>query len=196
MHVVITVLGGGWSASQVDLTLLPGLVIGVNDAALHAPGVDVIVSMDRLWTEGRWAWLVERGLPFYARWAAIKKMRRPLPEFVRPFHCNNHTSQFTKRTGWLNGTHSGGCAFNLAYLHRPHVIYLVGFDMRPGPNGEAHWYPDYDWGTSKVKPVWGPEFEVNAEQCRKEGIEVYVVGEWSAVTAFPRVPYDFAKGQS
>jgi hypothetical protein len=52
---------------------------------------------------------------------------------------------FTDQVGVLNGTNSGLCGFNLAYQMRPKQILLFGFDMKRGPNGEAHWFPDYPW---------------------------------------------------
>lgn len=44
----VTIVAGGWSASKVDLTILPGKIIGVNDAWKYLPRCDVVVSMDRM----------------------------------------------------------------------------------------------------------------------------------------------------
>jgi hypothetical protein len=49
------VVAGGWSVSQVDLSRIPGTIIAINDSAIHLPRFDIVVSMDRLWTEHRWA---------------------------------------------------------------------------------------------------------------------------------------------
>ena len=47
---VISILAGGWSFRGLDPKRLPGLTIGVNEAALLGE-TEITVSMDRLWTE-------------------------------------------------------------------------------------------------------------------------------------------------
>lgn len=185
MPDVVTVLGSGWSASLLDLAKLPGHVIGINDALLHAPRLDEVVTMDRRWLESRWSVAQRKQLPLYARWAALKSVT-DLPSWCHGFICEHTTAKFAERTGFLNGTNSGGCGFNRAYQLRPRRIYLVGFDMRPGPRGESHWHPAYPWH-SKVKATWAAQFADNAEQCRRRGIEVRLVGEWSVIGCFARV---------
>src|SRR5258708_614313 len=58
---VISIIAGGWSAGQVDLAKLPGLIVAVNNASFYAPRIDVALSMDRKWANFRWPWLKEGG---------------------------------------------------------------------------------------------------------------------------------------
>src|SRR4051812_47563396 len=54
---IISVVGAGWSVSQIDLSRIPGEIIAINDSAVHLPRFDIVVSMDRLWTEHRYEWM-------------------------------------------------------------------------------------------------------------------------------------------
>jgi len=66
----ITIVAGGWSVKQLDLTKLPGLIIGVNDSSVLLPRCDIALSMDRLWSEARAPILRERQQRTYLRDAA------------------------------------------------------------------------------------------------------------------------------
>lgn len=131
----VTVLAGGWSASQFDLAKLPGTVIAVNDSAVYAPRWDICISMDRLWSENRFDWMRKQKKPIWLRRSTIKNFEQL--EHMTAFD-NDHVSTILSDEEYLlNGTHSGFCALNLAYQMRPRDIYLVGFDMTRGPRGEA-----------------------------------------------------------
>jgi hypothetical protein len=174
----VTVVAGGWSASRFDLSKLPGTVIGVNDAGLLVPHVDIIVSMDRLWAEHRFDRL--RGLrkPTWLRRRTLMNIDLEGCTFVTPFE-NDHTSTVLSEVpGTLNGTHSGFCALNLAYQLKPCELYLVGFDMQRGPKGEAHWFPPYPWSATSTGAarlaVWAGQFEGAALQLHAAGIRTFI----------------------
>lgn len=194
---IVTLLGGGWSAKALDLNRLPGLVIGVNDAAVLAK-CDVAVSMDRLWTEGRWGNLTRIGKPAYIRDAALKNIKEK-PDWLRPFLCDYKSIRFADHPDWLNGTNSGGCALNLAYRYHPKRLYLVGFDMNRSPAGEAYWWKPYPWAPGgATKPgkynEWSRQFWIAAAAFKKEGIEVLNVSPTSAIDAFRKISFeDFRK---
>lgn len=184
---MVTVLAGGWSARD-HLDNLEGYVIGVNDAALLAP-CHAAVSMDRLWTEHRWTQLsVRMGVEAWIRKAALKNVGRR-PAWLTPFDCDHASTEFAEQAGVLNGTHSGFCALNLAYQLRPARVILVGFDMGKGPQGQAHWYPDYPWakpggGTGAGRfAEWAGQFEGAAARFKAAGIAVEVRGA-TAIPAF------------
>ncbi len=176
MKESITIIAGGWSASRVNLRRLPGYVIAVNDAAIYAPRVDAIVSMDRLWMEHRFAQVSKFGKPIWLRSQAVKGdlravLANPLhldSMDVELFDCDHESTTLSDERGRLNGTHSGFCALNLAYQMRPKRLYLVGFDMRRGPRGEAHWYPPYPWSANstgaKRLDEWSLQFAQAAQQ--------------------------------
>jgi hypothetical protein len=145
MLETISVVAGGWSVSQIELARIPGTIIAINDSAIHLPRFDIVVSMDRLWTEYRWAELRRLQRPAHIRRAAMKSMPGEKWPWLRLFDCDHTSPVFTDQVGVLNGTNSGLCGFNLAYQMRPRKILLFGFDMKRGPNGEAHWFPDYPW---------------------------------------------------
>lgn len=190
-HKIITVLAGGWSASRFDLRKLPGHVIAVNDAAIYSPRVDEVVSMDRIWAEHRYAQVRKLNVPIWLRRSTIRHFT--VDESVTTFE-NDHTSTvLSDESGRLNGTHSGFCALNLAYQLRPRDLYLVGFDMKLGPRGERHWFPNYPWksggGSSAGKLAeWGAQFKKAAEQLREAGIRTYLASqpEWSPFASITR----------
>lgn len=178
MNGPITIVAGGWSASQFDLAKLPGTIIGVNDAGLLLPHVDIIVSMDRLWAENRFDQL--RGLrkPTWLRRKTLMNIDLAGCPWVTPFE-NDHTSiVLAEDPGTLNGTHSGFCALNLAYQLRPVDLYLVGFDMARGPKGQAHWFKPYPWSENSTGAarlaVWANQFDGAALQLHEAGIRTFI----------------------
>lgn len=188
----VTVLAGGWSASQCDLERLPGIVIGVNDAGLLAPRVDRIVSMDRLWTEHRFDQLEALGKPSHIRRCALINLDNALCNWLQPFYCDHNSITLSDSADTLNGTHSGFCALNLAYQLRPLELLLVGFDLKRGPKDEAHWFPQYPWvqghASSRGKlTAWSQQFAVAGRQLAKAGIKASIVGTHSAVRGFATI---------
>jgi hypothetical protein len=169
---VVTLVAGGWSASCVDLERLPGLIIGVNDAAVRLSRFDYCVSMDRLWAENRIDWIEEqRHARIWLRASTVGNIRERVARcpHVELFQNSHTATSLAVETSRLDGTHSGFCALNLAYHLRPQILYLVGFDMQLGPRGERHWFPDYPWnggGGSKAGKLseWAAQFAKPAEQ--------------------------------
>lgn len=175
----MSIIAGGWSARNVDLAALPGTIICVNDAAMHAPRCDIIVSMDRLWLENRWAALEHLELPAFVRLTAMHNMLENLYRpWVHPFECRHERSEFGSHLCSLNGPNSGHCALNLAFVMKPKRITLVGFDMGRGPNGENYWFPPYSWasaggGTSNKRYAeWRAMWQRGLDQCLAAGIEL------------------------
>lgn len=190
--IVITILAGGWSASLVNLEKLPGTVIAVNDAAVHAPHCDIVVSMDRLWAEHRIDWVRGQQKQTWLRASTLKNVWVDDSPWVIPF-ANDHTStMLSEKPRTLNGTHSGFCALNLAYHLRPQSLYLVGFDMARGPKDEAHWFPQYPWVSKhatgrSLLAEWAKQFDTAARQLARAHISVYLVGSLSPVQSFARI---------
>lgn len=191
MNGPITIVAGGWSASQFDLGKLPGTVIGVNDAGLLVPHVAIILSMDRLWAENRMDQL--RGLrkPTWLRRSTLKNIDLIGCPWVTPFENDHQSTTLCDLPGTLNGTHSGFCALNLAYQLKPCDLYLVGFDMARGPKGEAHWFPPYPWSASSTGAarlaVWSNQFQGAALQLKAAGIRTFIATIGFAHLPFPRI---------
>lgn len=176
---VISILAGGYSAKNYNLNKLPGKIIAVNGSALYAPKFDFIVSMDRLFTENSWDYILKAKRPSYLRRAALIRVVRPLPTWVNVFECDYKSAVMSDDPGILNGTNSGLCAVNLAYQLRPSHVRLYGMDLAVGPRGEGHWYEDYNWhkkNTSAGKlSEWRNHLHIAIDQFKKVGINVEIM---------------------
>ena len=203
----VSVVAGGWSFAEVDHSKLPGLVVAVNGAALHLRRrPEELVTMDRLWIEHSWSWLVQQHQREGAEWimhartSAIRiidhKELAPQMGWIRTFKCNKTTMDLSNREGHLNGNNSGRCAINRAYQLHPRRVLLFGFDMCVSPQGRAYWYQHYAWakGATGSGPrtyrEWAPQFRVAAKQMAKAGIEVLNVSPSSRIDAFKKVSAD------
>lgn len=193
-HKNVIVIGGGWSLTQwpiLHTDLRPyGLVIGVNDSAVHLQ-VHVALTMDRMWLEHRAETLDFNNTPVHFRAGICKKI--PEPRLGVPFK-NNNSMQYgmSTRPGELFGNNSGACAVNLAFKQGAKNIYLLGFDMCNGPNGEKHWHPAYPWkcggGSSDGKlREWSEEWMYFARQLAAAGVEVKNVNTRSKLNNFPKI---------
>lgn len=187
---IISIVGGGWSVSQINRELIPGTIIAINDSAIHLPRFDFVVSMDRLWTENRYGELRRMMKPAHIRRSALQNLPHKWP-WLSSFECDHTSHRFSNQPGVLNGTNSGLCGFNLAYQMRPEKLLLFGFDMKLGRNGEAHWYPNYPWSATGATKngkyaEWSKQFESAAELCDIAGIQVALVGD-SAIDCFDKI---------
>lgn len=187
---VVTVIASGPSAAAVDLTRAGGYVIAVNDAAIHCPcQVDAVVSMDRLWTEHRWAWLLYRRGPTWLRRSAVQNLKDRWDELV-VFDCD-HTTNEPSRTQ-INGKNSGACALNLALQLKPRRVFLIGFDMRRQLE-RAYWHAPHEWshprgGTTNGKYAeWAGAFAGVARHAAENGVEILNVSPSSAIPDFRKI---------
>ena len=205
MTDVVSIVAGGWSFYEVDHRKIPGYVVAVNGAAQHLRcRIHAVVTMDRLWAQDAWPWIVEqhrdKGGPlwsFHARTHAVKNI--PLEErqdapWLRVFeNWNTVGKPMSDDVARLNGRNSGACALNLAYQARPRQVYLFGFDMCLSKKGLAYWYPHYAWtkksgGTGKSKMIaWARDFDAMARQFADAGVKVTNVSAGTIIRSFPRV---------
>jgi hypothetical protein len=175
----ISILAGGYSASKYSIHKLPGFVVGVNDAFVYGT-CNACVSMDRLWLENRWDFILASGKPAWIRRAALIN-KTVIPSWMTVFDCAYTSSIMSDYQDILNGTNSGLCAVNLAYQLRPKIIRLYGMDLKNGPQGQRHWYPDYSFkpkgkGTSNgTFANWQIDLANAIKQCRKVGIDVEIM---------------------
>jgi len=149
---------------------------------VRLPRFDHCVSMDRLWAEHRVDWIESQRGRVWLRASTVGNIRTRIAHLAHvELFQNSHTAtQLASDPKRLDGTHSGFCALNLAYHLRPQILYLVGFDMRRGPKGEAHWFPQYPWVTGHATSVgkfatWAKQFGQAGEQLRRAGVRVYHV---------------------
>ncbi len=168
-------------------------VYGINDAALWTD-VDTVVTMDRLWFENRWPYLKAKQMgDIWIREGCDKNVKGHTAKVFKHLR----TDYLQKETGVLAGSNSGACALNLAYQHskRGDNIFLLGFDMCKGLNGEPYWYPPYPWALPEgaTKPghfrEWVVEMSRFHAQLLIDGINVYNVTHRSELTVFPKISF-------
>jgi len=195
------VVGGGWSvgqwADQLDDLMSYGHVIGVNDAAIHAR-VHEAITMDRLWFEHRYAAL--RDLRVQKIWVREKcdcNVKKVLHDDWFTFrHFNKPMPSVTY--GELHGGNSGTCAINLAFqqMLQGDNLFLLGFDMCKGPNGEPYWYPPYPWASpaGATKPghfkAWVRDMYGFSQYAKVKQLNVYNVTTRSEIPHFPKIKFD------
>jgi hypothetical protein len=106
---------------------------------------------------------------------------------VRVFDCDHTSDKFGEHAHVLNGPNSGYCALNLAYVMRPQVVYLFGFDHKG-----AHFHPESEWRQRGEGCANSPrKFELWAEACYRAreqfdaaGIDVVNTNRESLIRAF------------
>ncbi len=191
----LILIAGGFSCASYDLDEVDlrsrGTVMGVNGAALVAK-CDYALTMDRLFYEAKTLELHDRGIPLYYRKCIVKGVLPP-PSAI-PFKGTNKP-EMTDDLGVLGGTNSGACALNWAYKHKAAAVYLFGYDMQKGPNGEAHWYAPYPWRPNGATTTgkfaqWEREFTTIARQFREIRMPVFNVNHNSALRCFPTIKFD------
>jgi len=150
--------------------------------------------MDRLWAEHRaHRYFMENDGELWVRKAASKNL--PQHDRLIQFDCDHEETEMSQEVHTLNGTNSGMCALNLAYHCQPERLFLFGFDMQRGPNGEPYYHPPYEWAnpagatsTGKYKE-WAPQFEAVARAFARMGTQVFNINPRSKLKCF--VPGDF-----
>lgn len=194
---VISIIAGGRSFLKIDREKIPGTIIAVNDSAFNTR-CDIIVSMDRLWTEYRWEELRTLKKPTWIRKSAAQNCKGSW-DGLHIFQGNNTSWQITDTVEDLHGTNSGMCAFNLAYAMKPAKIFLFGFDMGRTIDGLAYWYKPYAWTSpagstpNKRYAEWATQWKDASRKCAAAGIKVFNVSIESALRTFPKLkPEDLA----
>lgn len=197
----IIVLAGGPSVAEYNLRWMSkyGILISVNDAALFTRP-QIAFSMDRLWAEHRYKLLLTLGVPEIwlregcDRNFSINKSNTTIFDNLQHDTTGNRVLTLSRKSRLLHGSNSGVCAINLAYTMRPDRVFLLGFDMQRGDNGEPYWYPEYPWrpngATKPAKYVeWSREFDEIARQFDEENIPVYNVNHRSKIESFHTITF-------
>lgn len=88
----------------------------------------------------------------------------------------------------VGAPHGGFQAINLAVLFGARRILLLGYDLRPGPSGEAHWFPDRERPGEGLPPFKGFLRAYNSlpPDLARAGVEVINCTPGSALDLFPR----------
>ena len=191
------VIGGGWSVGQyvdqLNDLMSYGHVIGVNDAAIHA-NVHEALTMDRLWFENRWP--VLKNLRVNSVWVRQKCDCNVPDSTATPFEHFNKPYPSTA-PAVLHGGNSGTCAVNLAFqrMNEGDNLFLIGFDMCKGPEGQPYWYPPYSWaspqGATKQGHFdkWARDMEGFKAYAVGHHLNVYNVSMRSQIKCFPKLKF-------
>lgn len=188
---IVSVVACGPSALRCGAARAPGYVIAVNDAYAHIRH-DAVLSMDGRWTTNRVPEMTDGDGPIYLRRSAFNKLGKlHVPtetlQRVRVFDCDWESAVFGHSVSHLNGANSGYCALNLAYVMRPDIVYLFGFDHK----GE-HFHRESDWvqrgegcaNSPRKFSAWADMCYTAREQFDAAGIAVINTNADSAVRAF------------
>ena len=160
-------------------------VIAVNDGIYPAFYADALYACD-----GRW-WAKHSGVPgFHGLKIALDDTRRELDAYPDVKLMRNTGIEGLERdpTGLRTGRNSGYQAINLgAHLGSKRVL-LVGFDMHPDEDGNAHYFGDHDdWLTNPTvfEQIMVKHFTQLGRELEALGIEVLNCTPGSALQVFP-----------
>lgn len=145
-------IGGGPSLRGLDLSKIKehGRVVLINDAARFIQG-DVLFTADSRWIQSRkelmgdwpgWiGWKGEEIIFTVSRFHRLQNLKTAsrITYLERAYPANFSLS--TKLDQLTVGGNSGFAALNLAFLKRSKTVYLLGFDLAPGPH--ANWHDGY-----------------------------------------------------
>ncbi len=132
----VFIIGGGDSLKTFDWDLLkPQLTIGCNDAYLHGPDIcKLCIFGDIKWYEAHKKQLSEYKGVVFTNVGQLAKSRDPWLWWLERESKGVHENAL----GWNWNT--GAAAINLAVILGAKNIYLLGFDMKLGPDGNANWH--------------------------------------------------------
>ena len=178
----VYIIGGGPSAARFDLSALEGIVVGVNDSAVHAP-CDVAFSASPPWVRAR-----RRFLTNFAGCVVVVSMHgerinrkcrlaRPVlgvqigDDRPRVAHNSGHEA-----LRWV------------ADMGARHVV-LIGFDMDPAE--PVNWHDGYEWMPDKASDkmfdfaAWVDAFDATAEELAERGVTIWNANPDSQIRCFP-----------
>lgn len=183
----VFILGGGPSLKGFDPARIRGRgkVIAVNNAGLDMmPDADVLFWADARWLDWNHADLhkhvgrykITRKRPHIKTGFDIKFLR-----FIHPSGRMAHDQ--SSLGGWCGGS----SAIELARLFGARVVFLLGFDMRPGNWHDRHLLPPLP---NQHREKFIPTMETLAPQWLQAGMKIFNCNERSALRCFPFVQLD------
>ena len=192
---VAHIIGGGPSVQGLNLSRLPGTVIGVNDSFFNTR-CDYVVSIDGRWMRHRWEKLKACDAPAWLRKDSFEKhvgLQRAWPSLTVA-QCKVFENGVGTGLDCLHGNNSGLVALNFAYWKGFRKIFLYGFDM--GFAGtKKHWYEEYEWAAKgcNMYPAFILQFKSVAKILEEDGIKVFNVSPGSKLDCFEKVTYEQAQ---
>lgn len=156
--------------------------IAVNDAWRLAPWADLLYACDFAW------WDHHGGVPDFRGAKVSQDQRCPLkwPEILRI--RGEHRPGLSLDPDCIHfGSNSGYQALNLAVLLGAKRIVLLGFDMKPAPDGRRHWFGNHPGALHRHSPYgdWIRNFRTTLPDLERAGVEVINCTPGSALDCFP-----------
>lgn len=171
-------------------------IIGVNNAYQMCERLDYLYACD-------WKWWqlhldsVPRGVRKYTLdhgWSGHEEeLKQTGIHVLEDAYTDGVSLRWPKICTGQNG---GYQALNLAYLLGFNPILLLGYDMRPGPQGQIHWHEDHPRPMNNPNKrrlrVWTRHFDRAAPTYRDLGVEVINVSRETALHCFRGMPLEDA----
>ena len=175
----IVIIAGGPSVTQADVDLTKEqVVIVINDAYQIAPWATYQYFCDKTWHQ----WHKDK--PAYQMFEGLKLTQEK--DIPGTLHVTGKTgkglSESPERIHF--GQNSGFQALNLAVHFGASRILLLGYDMKFGENGLAHWFGDHPNNVRSNYPAWLSNFSIAADQIKERGIEVINCSRDTALRCF------------
>lgn len=180
----IVCLGGGPSVTAADLTACQGYpVIAINSSIFDVPWADVLYAGDAKW----WGW--HQGAEWFTglRYALQDSVERRWPRVVS-LTCTGMGGIETAPWGLRSGWHSGHAAINLAVHLGARRIVLLGYDLKPSPDGQHHHHPEHPDGRHPNYARALAMMQTLVEPLAALKVEVVNCSSDTALTLWPRLP--------
>jgi hypothetical protein len=186
--VIITLIGGGPSAADLDAAHIPGLRIGVNDAAFHKP-CDLFFTNDHGYALG-----IRQQIEAFPGERHLNIRHKHQHQFEgwpvtiwRRVEEREPTTDGMRLSSGPGGTPgcSGYVALNLAMRLGAKTIVLFGYDF----DSAYHYFFSADPFPRKDIPGVIESFRMVAPWYRKRGIKVLNANPASAIDAFERITH-------
>lgn len=184
-------LASGPSLSREDVERCresPTTVICVNDTYRWAPWADYLYAADAGW----WDWHIKQvretfcGQLYTIPNAAVD--RYGLNWIQDAVDADGVSPPGLGREQIHHGSNSGYQAVNLAYILGADRILLLGYDMKPAPDGTTHFFGDHPPELRRNSP-YGQFFEAfETIDPDTYGVEIINCSRDTALTCFPRLP--------
>lgn len=185
-------------------------VIGVNDAFLVAPWIDISYFSDAKW--GKWMTdgidkpkLGLKADEVRLRWRtycgqkcsiqnSMSGITDPAVHIMRNHHFPIHGVGLSRDPGALvTGRHGGFQALNIAILSGAETVLLLGYDAKDGPNGEKHYHGDHPSQSSPdIYPHMRAAFSLAEKDIKATGVRVINCSLESAIDTFPKMALEQA----
>lgn len=184
----MAILAGGPSLTQADVDACRGRarVIAIKNAIQLAPWADVLYACDAKWWKA-WPETASFAGPKYG----LERVRGR--EDVTVLRQAGKDGLSEDRAALATGQNSGYQAINLAVHFGAKKIVLLGFDMKPSPDGAFRWHGAHRYGnTAPPFAQFLPRFKSLVDPLQRMGVSVVNCSRVTVLDVFPQMSIDEA----